>query len=600
MKRIGALVASIGLGVVVSVAAAQPGGDRESRGRRQGADPRIDAATGRDMRVWPHPRHFDHLHMRLDIDIPTMDKPRAAVTQSLRLAAIGRERDRVLLDAGPAIRVRSVTLGGRSLEFSHEGEVLSISLARPAEPDVPFDLIIAYDLDYSRSAGGFLGGAITWTSGDPDSDDPDRVAPQLHTQGQPEFNHYWFPCHDFPNERLSTEIVVTTEDGYDVISNGRRVSSELIADGRRRTHWLQERPHVAYLATLVIGRFDRVELGGPDSARPGLPMTLWAPVGKGDSARVVFRDTARMIAFFEERLDEPYPWDKYDQVLARAYMSGAMENTSASTFFPVAADSGPDSMDDIISHELFHQWTGDLITCRSWEHIWLNEGWASYGEALWAEEKARQDEGEEAARDAYLSKIRGFMRGQRGNRGSAPYQPALASNLYGDPFEVFAKSDNPYPKGAMVLHMLRMGLGDEAFFRGVALYIDRWKDNCAETDDFRQCLEEASGESLEQFFDQWVYRPGVPRLEIEYDNDADSGVLTVTVRQTQTINADNPAYEFFLPLYVEGSGGGRYVYVDVRDEVTRQSFEVRGTLQQISIDPNLRVACSRRVTKDFE
>lgn len=569
----------------------------EAPAQRSG-DGRIDTSTGRDQRVWAPARRFDHERMILQITIPDMDEPAWTAREELRVRAIGSPRADIVLNAGADIRISSVTVDGKAAAFIRGDDQVTVNFDEPVPPGALRSIVFEYELNYAK--GNTFGG-LYWSAGRSADPDENKRWPQIHTQGQPEANRGWFIGHDFPNERLSTEIIVDVEEGYQVLSNGRLTTpegGEPATDGRRRWHWVQDLPHVNYLVTLVVGKFEIVDLGGPASARPGLPIRVWAPLGKGDRCRQVFAETPAMIAYFERLLDEPYPWDKYDQVIPREYTAGAMENTSASTFYIFASNSNVDAERDIISHELFHQWTGDLITCKTWAHIWLNEGWASYGQALWREEWARQN-GKDP-REAYLEAIAENMSAQRGNRGSAPGSPALVSNLYRNPFEVFMKLDNPYPKGALVLHMLREGLGDEVFFAGVRLYIDRFRLKEVETDDFRKCLEEASGQSLERFFDQWVYRPGLPRLNVEANWRADEGVLRVTVTQNQKIDADNPAYSFTLPIYVwYGENDGDWVDVRMDEKEVTTDFRLRAAPTDVSVDPDLTVAGTKRVAKSL-
>jgi len=562
------------------------------------SDVRFDPETGRDRHVWPPDRHFDHLHMMLEIDIPDMDVPRFDAVETLRVQAIGKDRDRLVLDAGP-LEIHAVRRDGRPVAFSHAEGKVTLWFTDPVPAGEVAEVVIEYALEYARG-NNFAG--LYWSKGRPSDPDPNMHWPQIHTQGQPESNSRWFACHDFPNDRLSTEVIATVPAGYQVLSNGALASpegGEVIDGGRVRWHWLQAEPHMNYLVTFVVGKFEVVDVGGPDSARPGLPMRVWGPLGKADHMREVFADTAEMVRYFEELLDEPYPWAKYDQVVARGYTSGAMENTSASTFFITAATAPPGVLDGIIAHELIHQWFGDLLTCRSWAHIWLNEGWASMGQALWAEQEARLQGGDDdAASDAYLESIAGFLSSQRTNMTTSPQYPALVSNLYSDPFEVFMKANNPYAKGALVLHMLREGLGDRVFFDAVADYIDRYRFHEVETDQFRKVLEEHSGLSLERFFDQWVHRPGIPGLDVDLEYDSAAGELVVSVEQTQRIDARNPAYHLSVPLLVEVEGREpRYVRVlSDRREVTER-FAVPARPSRVSLDPRLSIAARSRVTK---
>ena len=305
-----------------------------------------------------------------------------------------------------------------------------------------------------------------------------------------------------------------------------------------------------------------------------------------------------MVDHFARLFDEPYPWDKYSQALVRNFRAGGMENTSATTMQASSARAPAGSQDDIIAHELGHQWFGDQITCKGWEHAWLNEGWASYCEALWDETLQGK-----VARQSYQRRIAGFVGAQRGlNRTYAPLYPPLVSNRYGDAMETFMKPNDIYSKGAVVLHMLRMRLGDEVFFSAVRKYIDTCKLTCVETDEFRYFLEEASGESLEQFFTQWCYRPGMPRLaaELEWKPAAEGGggELLVSVDQTQRIDGANPAYSFALPVQAKfGDKGNKTFLLECSTRRSEASFKLESRPEDVVFDPQMTIAAPTSIKK---
>jgi aminopeptidase N len=582
-------------------------------------DPRFDPESGADLAHYPPPRHFDHLHMLLTLDIPDMMTPKLSAVERLTIAPIGRPRDTLILDADSGLRIASITIEmpgktpgttqSKPARFMHADDRLTITFPAPLTLGHEATVTITYSGEFPLANGK----GLTWTKGSEDGLNLTARSPQIHSQGEPQQNHLWFPCHDFPNERLTTEIVVTVEDGFTVVSNGRLISSSLgtpSPSGSPRTtwHWLQDQPHANYLVSLVVGKFAIVGLQAhgpvPINAK-GKPVDcpVYAPFGTEDNVAKVFARTPDMVAFFSEYFARPYPWDKYSQALVRKFAAGGMENTSATTLTLDPAFADPGTQDDLISHELCHQWTGDLITCKSWEHIWLNEGWASYAEALWAEHAAGDDP--ERARRAYLRHIRGFMSRQRVfNRTYAPTFPAMASNLYIEPDDTFMRPNDPYAKGALVLHMLRMRLGDEIFQKGVRAYINAFAFKEVETDDFRQALEEASGQSLEQFFSQWVRRPGIPRVEVDLAwTPAPSpgpleggGTLSIAVEQTQRVNAENPAYTFDLPFEVEDKDGDKEVVVVPVDALTQTAkFDLHHRPAHVRIDPTLTVASVRSI-----
>lgn len=571
-------------------------------------DPRIDPATGRDLANWPLSPTFDHIHMKLDMNFPDMSQATFTATETITLAARGKARDAISLRAGPGIEVQSATVAGQSCEFTKSKDMLEIRLAKPAAVGQTFDVVITYTCDFSANRG--LG--LTYSKPREEGSPTDQTV-QIHAQGEAEVNHLWFPCHDFPNEKLTTEFIVNVPEGFEVLSNGKLVSKESTTDGRSIVHWDQDLPHAYYLVTLVIAKISIVDIGGDSTARPGLPMHVWTPIGSEDRVKTVFSSTPAMVAFLEKKLDETYPWAKYDQAIVRDFNWGGMENTSCTTLYRQAAnatDLGDE--DGLIVHELGHQWFGDLMTCRGWKHLWLNEGWASYCEAIWDEQKANVEAagGEilktsdvapasEAGRKAYQRGVLGFVRRQRGgNNAYAPVYPSIVSNRYRNPDDNFSKSDDVYSKGAIVIHMLRSGLGDDVFWKGVRLYIDRHKFTHVETDDFRRAFEDVSGRSLERFFDQWMMRPGLPRLDVDLTFDDATSTLTVAAKQTQRIDKLNPAYQFSLPLLCKFEGGNfEYVYLDVKGREATANFKLSGKPSQVSVDPTLTIFCANKITK---
>ncbi|MCH7849590.1 MAG: HEAT repeat domain-containing protein, partial [Planctomycetes bacterium] len=234
----------------------------------------------------------------------------------------------------------------------------------------------------------------------------------------------------------------------------------------------------------------------------------------------------------------------------------------------------------LISHELCHQWTGDLITCKSWAHLWLNEGWATYGAALWFEHR----DGEDGYLDAMRSNFRRVTARDKAGQGLP-----MVSPVYEHPRETFRRAANPYPKGASILHMLRRMLGDELFFQGVHLYMNRHALGVVETNDFRYAMEEVSGLGLEWFFEQWCYRPGVPELSVDVRYDGKSRELLVDIEQTQHIDEQAPAYRFTLPIFVRTAEGDRTFDIEVQEQQTSYRAVLDSPPTIVAVDPYLHV-----------
>lgn len=559
---------------------------------QEDADPRIDAASGRQMATWPPDRPWDHLHMRLSVNIPDIGKAELAGVQTLTLTPNARARRELVLDSrGPA--VTTVQVSGMDVPFVNEEGKLRMTFPGAVAVGQTAVVEIRYTLDFSKNRGE----GLTWSRGREEAESETRKVPQIHAQGQAQVNSLWFPCHDYPNEALTTELLIEVEDGFDVVSNGTLVSKVSTA-GRTVWHWSQDKPHAYYLVTMAVGKFAISDVGGPESKRPGLPMPVYVTKGHDENIVPIFGGTTAMMAHFERVFDEPYPWAQYAQVCVRSFAAGGMENTSCTLLTEGTGGPGEaGSRDDLVSHELAHQWFGDLMTCKGWQHLWLNEGWASYAECLWAEAKAGDDA--VAARRAYQRAVLGYVRGQRSrNRSSAPAVPALVSNRYDNPDGVFSKRDDPYAKGAIVLHMLRERLGDDAYFKGVRAYIDEHKYSFVETDDFRRSLEKASGQSLERFFEQWCMRPGLPRLGVDLEWNEEGKTLSVAIEQTQPIDRLNPAYALSLPVrvrYEDGTTEWHDLFMDSRS--VSGTFTLKGKPSQVNVDPNITSCAAVEVRK---
>ncbi|HEV3234778.1 MAG TPA: M1 family aminopeptidase [Candidatus Dormibacteraeota bacterium] len=484
---------------------------------------------------WPPDREADVRHIRLDLNV-NPEKRTLRGTATLRFAPVARPLRSARFDLAE-LTVDAVTSGGKSAAFHHEGGVLTVTFDRPLPPGRETEMAITYH-GSPRVGLNFTG---------PDRDYPDRPY-QAWTQGQDEYAHYWFPCHDFPDQRSTTEVVVTAPAGYDTVSNGRLVEVRR-RGGSRTWHWRQEIPHVAYLVSLVVGKFESWE-----EDVHGVPLQYYVPPGRRADAERIFRETPHMIETFEGFSGEPYPYAKYAQVVVQDFTWGGMENTSATTLIDETVPDDralPDSdWGRLVSHELAHQWFGDLITCREWAHAWLNEGFATFAWPYWAEKRWGVDEAQRlnlVHRQVYFSE-------------DAEYRRAIVARTYIEPFELF--DSHIYEKGGLVLWMLRDMLGHDLFEACVKEYMRRHRVGLVVTEDLVRAFEDVSGKSLGWFFDQWVYGGGHPEFEVRYAWDDKTRIATVAVKQKQKV--DSLTHLFRMPLRLAFGQPGRKTPV-VRD-----------------------------------
>jgi aminopeptidase N len=415
----------------------------------------------------------------------------------------------------------------RRLEYATRPEKLEIELDRPYARDERLTVEIAYSC--SPRKGLFFV--------EPDEAYPNKPR-QIWSQGENEDAHWWFPCHDVTNQKMTTEMIATVNSPFFALSNGELIGvREYDGEGSVSYHWSQPQPHPAYLVSIVIGEYEAI-----NNDYDGLPISYYVYKDRVREGRRLFAATPRIIEFFEEKFGYDYPYPKYAQILVDDFLFGAMENTSASTFTDrcLLDDNATIdlSYDDIVAHELAHQWWGDLVTCKDWSHIWLNESFATYSEHLWREHTRGRDE----ARFALFQDFLTYLREDR-----TSHRRPIVFNRYR--FSEDLMDRHAYEKGACVLDMLRWELGDGAFFRTLAHYLNKREFANAETNDFKVAIEEATGQNLHWFFDQWLYGPGHPELEVAYEWRREQGLLKLSVKQVQGTEDGTRVFRF--PAVIE-------------------------------------------------
>ncbi|MEO6463050.1 MAG: M1 family metallopeptidase, partial [Candidatus Eisenbacteria bacterium] len=525
--------------------------------------------------------HVEHVRLDLDVDVA---RGRLAGTATLVVRPVAAGLREVVLDASE-LRIGAVTLrrgargAGRRLRARHDGERLTVRLDRAYGHEETLVLEVAYRAQPRR---GF------WFVR-PDQAYPGRRA-QGWSQSQAEDARAWFPIHDHPNDKFTSEIVVTAPRGLSAVANGRLVGRRASVDGARTTwHWKQERPHPAYLVSLVVAPY--VETRG----RAGrVPLRFYSFPGQGRAAKRLYGRTADMMKTFE-RLFGAYPWREYAQTVVSEFTWGGMENTGSTTLTEKALTDDRAALDvsyeGLVSHELAHQWWGDLVTCRGWHHNWLNEAWATFSENLYD----AAAHGEESAQWDRLQKTTAYLAQDLGQ-----YRRPIVFDRYTIPMDLFDR--HAYEKGSLVLAMLREELGDEVFFRGARRHLATHAFAFADTHDFRRAMEEESARDLTWFFDQWVFAAGYPELEVRWRAEkATGGRATgralVTIRQRQSTRESGPAttplFRFGLEVVVHGGRGSRRsrshrITVSRREE----TFALEGpggAPVRLAVDPSLRV-----------
>ncbi len=470
------------------------------------------------------PRINDLVHTKLDVKFDydksylygkawiTL-KPHFYSTDSLSLDAKGMDIQKIALVKGTNLA---------PLKYKYDGMVLSIKLDQTYEASDKYTVYIEYtskpnELKVKGSE------AIKDAKGlyfiNPKGEEKNKPT-QIWTQGETEGSSVWFPTIDRPNQRCTDEIYMTVPDKYVTLSNGLLTSQKKNTDGTRTDYWKMDLPHAPYLFFMGVGEYSIIK-----DAYKGKEVSYYVEKPYAAVARKIFGLTPEMIAFYVKITGVEYPWAKYSQITGRDYVSGAMENTTATLHTDALQQDARELVDgnkfeEYVAHELFHQWFGDLVTTESWSNLTVNESFANYSEVLWYNYKY----GKDAADDKNLEDMEGYLRSNSESKDLVRFH-------YNDKEDMFDAVS--YNKGGRILHMLHTFLGDSAFFKGMNLYLTTNKFKTGEAHQLRLAFEEVSGLDLNWFFNQWYFGNGNPKVEISYLYDDAAGKASVIVKQTQ-------------------------------------------------------------------
>jgi len=454
-------------------------------------------------------RDYDLQHSKI---VLRFDVPQKEVIGDVThtLAILRDNTSRISFDSVD-LNIRSVSVDRAPAKFETTDAKLQVYLPDAAKAGQKFEVEIKYDGKPSKGLYFIL----------PDAAYPKRPI-QIWTQGESEDTRFYLPTYDYPNDRLTTETVLTVPASWQTVANGKLVSVTDAGKGLKTWTWKESLPSSTYLITVVAGELDEVK----DSWR-GIPVNYFAPQGRGDRLAINYGRTPAMMELLSKKFGVDYPWEKYDQAMVDDFVAGGMENSSATTNTsesltnPKLIPEYVTNQDDLISHELTHQWFGDLVTCKAWSDIWLNEGFATFGETLWNEAHYGKDYADY-------------------NRWQAARQWFRESHLFSKPIvrhDFSEDSDefdgNAYGKGAWVLDMLRHQLGEDAFYAGLKHYLEVNRGKNVLTSDFAKAMEEATHVNIDQFLTQWIYGAGAPRLDLSYVYDDSKHQIALTVKQTQ-------------------------------------------------------------------
>lgn len=453
------------------------------------------------------------------------------------------------------MKVDQVSIQDQILSFEQKDEKLHIQLAGVAEKGSEKTFTISY---HGIPADGLIIDANKYGHRTFFGDNwPNRA-------------HHWLPTVDHPSDKASVDFIVTAPEHYQVIGNGIQVEETNLLNGQKLTHWREEAPLPTKV--MVIGAADFAVQRAGEVA--GIPITSWVYPENRSDGFYDYAQALKVLPFFIERVG-PYSYHKLANVQSKTRYGG-MENAS-NIFYYENSVTGKQEQESLIAHEVAHQWFGNSASEGNWHHVWLSEGFATYFTLLYFE----YEHGPEVARE-----MRQEDREQIIDFAAYSDSPIIDTRItdYND-----LLNTNSYQKGGWVLHMLRRKVGDEAFWRGIREYYATYRNSNALSEDLRKIMEKTSSQKLEQFFDQWLYRPGLPLVKVEVLPTGKRNKHQLIIQQTQA----GEGFEFPLTIALHGeSGQSEIIKVDVRRKEQSETIKFKGTIRDIEVDPNVDVLLS--------
>jgi aminopeptidase N len=505
-------------------------------------------------------------------------KPHFYSTDSLLMDAQGMDIHQIALFSNSVMK---------PLKFSYDGQLLKIFLDRMYTSKESYTVYINYtskpnELKVSGSAAIIEAKGLYFIN--PKGTEKNKPT-QVWTQGESQSSSAWFPTIDRPNQKTTEEIILTVPSKYVSLSNGKLVSSKENGNGTRTDYWKMDLPHAPYLFFFGVGDYAVVKDHYRDKE-----VNYYVEKEYESVARRIFGLTPEMMAFYSKTLGVEFAWNKYAQMTARDYVSGAMENTTATLHSSTLQQNARELTEGnraeyTVAHELFHQWFGDLVTAESWSNITLNESFARFGEIIWAYYKHGQEDGNALVYDqmkVYLS-------------DSASAKLDLVRFYYEKREDVFDRVS--YNKGGCILNMLRNYLGDSVFYKSLNLYLTNKKFQSAEAQDLRLAFELVTGEDLNWYWNQWYYGSGHPIFNISYAYDDAAGKATVIVKQTQKTGKI-----FRIPLAIdvyEGDVKTRHKVL-IQNAIDTFSFSYKQRPSLINVDGDKIIICEKQDNKSLD
>ncbi len=482
---------------------------------------------------------YDVIHYRIEVGFDH-DRGMVSGSATIEISPLKDYFNSFDLDARK-FTVNSVRLNGdKSIEYNVSDDKITVILPRDFSRGEAFKVTVDYKANPVSGMYFFS----------PDKKMKDRPK-QIWTQGEGQDNHYWFPCYDYPNDKATFEVIAEVDGGQIAVSNGKLVSRD--EKGKKVVyHYKMDKPMSSYLIDLVVGDYKMYE-----QSWNGIPLQYFVyPEHSEEDALRSFGRTPVMMQFFSDYTGFEYPYSKYAQILITEFMFGGMENTTATTITDRTMHTERAhldfSSDGLVAHELAHQWFGDMITCREWSEIWVNEGFATYFDHLFNEFYNGKDQFGYDFYEIQKGVIDLELKKPQYLTGKAPWRIA-------------------YTKGASVLHMTRNLLGENRFRAAINEFLTQYAYKNAESHDMRRVMEDASGVNLYEFFDQWVFDGGIPEFDVTKNYDGHLSELQINVKQVQDSGIRSV---FKVKLFIGIDDGQEYSEHQIEINAGEQDFVI--------------------------
>lgn len=377
--------------------------------------------------------------------------------------------------------------------------------------------------------------------------------------------HYWLPCVDEPADKASVEFLVTAPAKYKVIGNGLKVAEKLLPGNKKLTHWSETAKLPTKVMIIGVADFAVANPGNPN----GTPVYTYVFPEDKENGFKNYAVAAKILPFFVKKIG-PFAYKKLANVQSKTVFGG-MENAGAIFYYERSVNDSK-VIEPLMAHEIAHQWFGDAISEKTWWHVWLSEGFATYMTNLYMEGTY--------GTDTLKSRLTADRK-QVFNFEKKYLAPVVDSAFKGPMINML--NDNAYQKGGWVLHMLRRKIGDDAFWKGISAYYKQYNGGNANTDDLRIVMEKAGGTDLKQFFVQWLRTAGHPQIKLTWDYNAADKTVAIHIRQMQ-----DKLYQFTFECTVDG----KLYKTDVKDIATTFTVPAASAQPDIKADPNVNLLAS--------